>query len=70
MNLIRHITYTLMASVFCLMLLPLMLIVFAVAGWRMANIMNTVRGRMPIDGEFTRQQSHTLRRAASNVIYR
>jgi hypothetical protein len=69
MNLLRHITYTLMASVFCLMLLPLILIVFAVAGWRIANVVSSARGQRPIDGEFTRHQSYTLRRAASNVSY-
>ncbi len=56
MRLIKRVMTTLLALVLGLFLLPMLLILFLVSTWRMAGLMEKLRERMPVEGEFHRER--------------
>ena len=55
MRLIKRLAATGIALTLSLFLLPMMLILFLVSTWRMTGLVERLRERMPIDGEYQRE---------------
>jgi hypothetical protein len=55
MRLIKRLAATAIALTLSLFLLPMMLILFLVSAWRMTGLLERMRERMPIDGEYQRE---------------
>jgi predicted PurR-regulated permease PerM len=55
MRLIKRLAATAFALTLSLFLLPMLLVVFLVSTWRMTGLMQRLRERMPIDGEYQRE---------------
>lgn len=54
MRLIKRLAITAIALTLSLFLLPMLLLLFMVSAWRMTGLLAHLRERMPIDGEFRR----------------
>jgi hypothetical protein len=55
MRLIKRLAATAIALTLSLFLLPMMLILLLVSTWRMTGLIERLRERMPIDGEYQRE---------------
>ena len=55
MRLIKRLAATAIALTLSLFLLPMLLLLFLVSAWRMTGLMQQLRERMPIDGEYQRE---------------
>lgn len=55
MRIIKRLAATAIALSLSLFLLPLLLLLFLVSAWRMTGLVERLRERMPIDGEYQRE---------------
>lgn len=55
MRMIKRLAATVIALTLSLLLLPMLLVLFLVSAWRMTGLLDRLRERMPIDGEYQRE---------------
>lgn len=57
MNTLARLVLTLATLAFSLLLIPVVLVILAVASWRTTAVLQQYRARLPIEGQFRREHN-------------